>query len=160
MLGRLILGFALLLPQGLGAQSGAVACPITAPSNPPFVLPAPYWQNASDGAFWYGSEALWTMLPVDGRWRGWDEGKGYTTKLVWWRRGFDWRKEPEPKLIVTGRRLDVDAPLIFVTRANAVFSTTDRPAIMIGINIPAAGCWELTGHYRSQILSYVVSVEP
>lgn len=34
------------------------------------------------------------------------------------------------------------------------------PAMMTGIRIPSAGCWEVTGHYRSKSLSFTVSVQP
>jgi hypothetical protein len=66
----------------------------------------------------------------------------------------------EPKLIITGTRLDGDAPSIAVAHANAVFVTGPTPAMMTGINIPTPGCWELTGHYRGHTLTYVVSVAP
>jgi hypothetical protein len=112
--------------------------------------------------FWYGTEALWTSLSFDGKWT--IQGnplvpKGYTTKLVFWRRGFDWHKELEPKLIITGKRLDGDSPSIAEAHASAVlFGTGD--AMMTGIDIPSAGCWELTAHYGGHTLSFIVLVEP
>jgi hypothetical protein len=106
----------LLLPILSSAQ-----CLTTLIPNPPFVPPAPYWSSAPDGGFWYGTDALWTLLADDGKWHM--QGNVYTTKLVFWRRRFDSRKEPEPKLIITGKRLDGDAPSIAVAHANAVFVT-------------------------------------
>ena len=32
--------------------------------------PKPYPQNSPTGAFWYGTESLWTSLPFDGAWGG------------------------------------------------------------------------------------------
>jgi hypothetical protein len=87
-------------------------------------------------------------------------GEGYFTKLVFWRRGFDWRKEPEPKLIITAKRLDGEAPSVAVAHANAVFVTSNKPAMMTGIDIPTAGCWEITAHYKGHTLTFIVSVEP
>jgi hypothetical protein len=137
-------------------------CLTTLAPNPPFLPPAPYPSSAPDGQFWYGSDALWTLLGVDGSWHMRDNvlnGKGYRTKLVFWRRGFDWRKESEPKLIITAKRLDGDAPPVAVADANAVFVTGDKPAMMTGIDIPTAGCWEIAAHYKGHTLSFIVSVE-
>jgi hypothetical protein len=87
-------------------------------------------------------------------------GKGYRTKLVFWRRALDWPKEPEPKLIITAKRLDGEAPSVAVAHANAVFVMGSTPAMMTGIDIPTAGCWELTGHYNGHTLTFIVSAEP
>ena len=112
--------------------------------------------------FWYGADALWTDLSINGKWEMRNNvanGKGYTTKLTFWSRDFDSSKELEPKLIVTGKRLDGDAPSVAVVRANAVFVTGPMPAAMItGIDIPTAGCWELMAHYKGHALTFIVSV--
>lgn len=112
--------------------------------------------------FWYGTDALWTRLGSAGVWHiknNVDEHNGYATKLVFWRKGFDWREEAEPALIVTARRLDGDSPSVAVAHANAVFVTGNTPAMMTGIRIPSPGCWEVTGHYSGHTLSFTVSVE-
>lgn len=148
----------LLLPLLSSAQ-----CLTSLTPNPVFVPPAPYPSSAPEGQFWYGSDALWTLLGVGSRWHMRDNvlnGKGYRTKLVFWRRGFDWRKEAEPKLIITAKRLHGDAPSVAVAHANAVFVTGNTPAMMTLIDIPTAGCWELTGHYNDHALAFIVSVEP
>jgi hypothetical protein len=140
----LVVMAALLLPVLALAQ-----CLTTLAPNPPFVPPAPYPPSAPNGTFWYGTEALWTAVDVDGKWSMRNNvlnGKGYRTKLVFWRRGFDSRTEPEPKLIVTGKRLDGDAG--------------NTPGMMTLVDIPTAGCWEVTGHYGGHTLTFVVSVVP
>lgn len=152
----------LLLPLLSSAQ-----CLTTLPPNPPFVPPIAYPQGGlGAGMFWYGTDALWTALSFDGKWQGYN-GKPYVQKLVFWRLGFDWRKEVEPLLIITGKRLDGDAPSIAVAHANAVFIPSPRsphepmpPAMMTGVDIPTAGCSELTAHYSGHTLTFVVSVEP
>lgn len=117
--------------------------------------------------FWYGTTALWTALNIDGKWitRNNVISPAFRTKLVFWRRGFDWHTEPRPKLIITGKRLDGDAPSVAVAHANAVFVTakppgTMPPGMMTLIDIPTAGCWELTAHYGGHTLTFIVSVEP
>src|SRR5260370_24776224 len=147
-----------LLPVLCSAQ-----CLTTLAPNPPFVPPIQYPAGAAaSGTFWYGTDELWTAQSVDGKWKM--EGAVYTTKLVFWGRRFDWRKENEPKLIVTGKRLDGDAPSIAVSHANAVFVPGKPgmmpPGMMTLLDVPTAGCWELTAHYRGHTLTFVVSVEP
>jgi hypothetical protein len=66
----------------------------------------------------------------------------------------DWRTEPQPKLTVTGRRLDAQAAPLMADRANNVSS---QPAAMVvGINFPTLGCWEITGRYGNDTLTFVV----
>ena len=143
----------LLLPVLSSAQ-----CLTTLPPHPPFVPPEPYLQQLpANGMFWYGTDALWTHLGIDGKLEM--RNNVMTTKLVFWSREFDFRKELEPKLIVTGKRLDGDAPSVAVAHANAVFVTGPMPAAMMtGFDIPTAGCWEITAHYKGHALTFIVSV--
>src|SRR5579872_1286288 len=145
-------------------QHNQSACLTTLAPNPPFVPAAPYFSAAPDSQFWYGSDTLWTALPIDGKWPAFgkeEDGWVYRTKLVFWQRGFDWRKETEPKLIITGKRVDGDAPTIAVAQANAVFLPSREGAgMMTLVDIPKTGCWEITAHYKGHDLSFVVSVEP
>jgi hypothetical protein len=157
---RLVLGLAAAL---LSIPPAKTECLTTLPSSPIFAPSAPYdLVHASDNMFWYGTDALWTMLGKDGVWHtenNVDKHNGFVTKLVFWRKGFDWRKEMEPALIVTARRIDGDSPSVAVAGANAVFVSGKTPAMMTGIRIPTAGCWEVTGHYGGHTLSFIVSVE-
>lgn len=140
------------------------ACPVTKPSVQPFVPPPPYWTDPRADGFWYGTESLWTLLAVQGTWNihsnVLEEKGGYRTKLIYWRKGFDWRREPQPGLIVIAKRLDREAPQVAADPARAVFVTTERPGMMTGIDIPSTGCWELTAQYRGHQLSFVVLVQP
>jgi hypothetical protein len=151
-------------PQDRVRKEVPAACPVTKPPAQPFVPPPPYWTDHGPEQFWYGTESLWTLLGVRGAWNIQNnvlEGKrGYRTKLTYWRRGFDWRREPEPGLIVIAKRLDREAPPVAAGPAHAVFVTTERPGMMTGIDIPSTGCWELTAQYGGQKLSFVVSVQP
>ena len=40
--------------------------------------------------------------------------------------------------------------------ASAVFVTTDKPAMMTGIDSPSVGCWKVTAQYRGNELSFIV----
>jgi hypothetical protein len=161
MLLRLLLAlWLLLLSRGsLGQQQSitepgvAETCRVTKASDQPFVPPPPYPKKPSSGGFWFGTDRLWTALPVDGEWRG------FRQKMGWWRYGYDWRAEPKPKLTVTvtGRRLDSPAPPLTVDQASSVSVTGTRPGyMMVGINFPTVGCWEISGHYEDDELTAVV----
>ena len=140
----------------------AAACEVTRP-DPVFVPPKPFLRTppANYASDWYGSEHLWTMLAYSGEiWQGWVAAKPpiLPQKTFWW--SADWKPgdEPEPTIIVTGRRLDGPGAFTYGpgTNASADFGT----AMLVGIDLPSYGCWELTARYRLATLSYVVSVGP
>ncbi|MGH2436742.1 MAG: hypothetical protein ACRDFA_07095 [bacterium] len=142
------------------------SCPVTVPSDPLFSPPAPYpVQAPSAGRFWYGTVGLWTMLKADGVWSGVPptEGyrRGYRDKVFWWRPGYDGRTEQRPKLTVSGKRLDGDAPRLFVSAAtNAHVEDFGGWTMLTALDIPTTGCWELTGSYLAETLTFVVWVVP
>jgi hypothetical protein len=152
-----------LKQQGHAQNEVAETCPVTKPPAQPFIPPPPYWIDHSPDQFWYGTESLWTLLGVPGTWNihsnvSASEG-AYTTKLTYWRRGFDWRRD-KPELTVLAKRLDREAPIVAADPASAVFVTTDKPAMMTGIDIPSVGCWEVTAQYQGNEPSFVISVQP
>jgi hypothetical protein len=144
-------------------QPGKVpdSCPVTKLPEHPFLPPAPY---LSDGNSWIGSPRLWTFIPEGGIWRGlphyrWDDPR-FRQKLFWWSEGYEGRTENPPELVITGKRLDGAAPPLGTDEhANAGWTNDGYDAFMVtGIFIPTLGCWEITGQYKGEQLSYVVWV--
>lgn len=142
------------------------ACPVTQPPDPAFSPPAPWPATYPyDGYYWYGSNALWTELNEDGTWSDlpFDESLGYGQKVVWWREGYDYRTEQQPALTVTGRRLDGDsnapAETAFAWPATNGYHDELQSFMLVGVEFPSAGCWEITGEYGGERLSFVVRVE-
>ena len=138
-------------------------CPITRQPDVPFVPPAPYPAKQPPryvDQFWYGTPELWTMLSTDGIWNALPQtATGYTNKVFWWREGYSMDAEPTPQLTITARRLDAPAPS--VSEADATNASADfGQAMLIGIDLPTLGCWEVTGHYHGHDLSFVVNVTP
>lgn len=133
-------------------------CPVTREPEHPFSPPPPYPASAPyDGHFWYGTESLWTMLPVGGRWDQLARGE----KVWWWRLGYSGRQEPQPELGITARRLDGKAPVAeSAPPATNGYHADFHWAILTGFQVPTAGCWEITGHYQDQVLSFIVWVAP
>ncbi len=137
------------------AVSGS--CPVTLAAERPFAEPSP----SSASRFWYGSQALAVLLKTGGTWQGMGRERRYRDKLFWWRQGFDGRIDPRAPLRVTGRRLDADAPPADVSPVtNARNSDFGGWAMLTAVEFPASGCWELTGQYGGQKLSFVALVGP
>lgn len=135
------------------------ACEVTRP-DPAFVPPRPFLATPPadyEGA-WYGSAALWTMLRDGGDvWGPWVRlDGGLPQKTFWWSAAWVPQAELEPAITVVGRRIDRPGSFRFGpgTNASADFGT----AMLVGIDLPDYGCWEITGRYRGASLSYVVAV--
>lgn len=139
------------------------ACPVTKPPTPAFIPPAPYPAKTGPHCFWFGTEKLWTVLGFDGTWKGLPhytpDDPTFRQKLFWWRQGYDVRSEPQPKLTVTGMRLDSSAPpVLLADRASNGWQQEDQPFMVVGINLPTLGCWKITGRYQDAQVTYVVWV--
>ncbi len=74
--------------------------------------------------------------------------------------GTDTPEEPEPHLVMMGRRLDATAPPLDASRATNAFAEDIQSAMLVGVGFPTLGCWELTGRYAGAELSFVVWVAP
>ena len=137
-------------------------CHVTLPSEASLVPPSPatHFGIAADGMVSkYRTEKLWTLLPTNGIWRGSIPSKpgdfAYDNKLPWFRIPFSGR---DGLLTITGKRLDGPAPSFTEIYESSAFP--DGAMIMGGVSIPMFGCWEITGHYKDQKLSFTVWVTP
>ncbi len=144
-------------------ESTPPACPVTRRPARPFVPPSPYPATPGPNSFWFGTEKLWTALPADGAWNGLPhytpEMPEYRQKLFWWREDYHWLSEPNPPLLIRGRRLNGLA--VFTTTCASNGFHGDWQSFMVaGIDIPTLGCWEITGEYKGDKLTYVIWVGP
>ena len=137
-------------------------CPVTTPQAPPFTPPAPYSPTSPfPNDFWYGISSLWTLLPTSGKWATLPyDGTGYGQKVFWWREGYVWTDEPEPDLIVTGERLDAEAPSFHASKATNAYASDIGSAMLVGVDFPTLGCWKVTGKFNDAELSFVILVAP
>jgi hypothetical protein len=139
-------------------------CPVSKPPVRPFVPPSPYPAKTSRDSFWFGTVKLWTSLPADGTWSGLPHytpsDPTFRQKLFFWRQGYTLRSELPPHLAVTGRRLDASAPPLGADKANAGWQGNEPPFMVTGINFPTLGCWEVTGEYHGDRLTFVVWLAP
>jgi hypothetical protein len=135
-------------------------CPITRPPNPAFVPPAPWPAEPVGDEFWIGTAELWTSVSPSGMWKGLPHNPtGYTQKIFIWKPNYSARLEPQPKLTITGKRLDVAAPS-YVTSGgtNACHSDFGGCVMLWGVDLPSLGCWKLTVEHVGHELSFVVWV--
>ena len=158
-----------LLALTAGAQQALVppaSCPVTLKAPMPYLPPPQYELDHSTNGFWIGTDKLWTALLRPGVWEWAPHKPGHenevqplTTKTFWGSVDFDWKTEYPPLLKVTGKRLDGDAPPILTLGATNAFPGPSA-AMLVGVYIPTSGCWEITGEYKGEKLSFVVWVEP
>lgn len=139
------------------------SCPVTRPPAVPFTPPGEHKMGPDDNSFWLGTEKLWTALPRSGDVWGWaPRGPGepnLTAKIFWGSVDFDYHRREDYDLKITGRRLDGDAPPLMVDKVtNALF--VPHAAMLTGVYVPTLGCWEITGDYKGQELSFVVWLYP
>lgn len=162
----------LVSPQRTRAAQGAETdtlpanCRVTLPADGRFVPPSPFPREPDNGtgvfSFWFGTEKLWTALPADGTWRSWTalqpDDFVYSNKFAWLRMHPAFSQK-DGQLTVTGKRLDGPAPSFTSSfDSNAFRRDDDNAWIITMINIPTFGCWEITGHYKDQELTFTVWV--
>lgn len=146
-----------ILWSSASASLGTVAtCPVSVSSTPsidgPFDPPANF--------AWFGSNALSALIPSSGTWTGMGTDHNYRDKLWWWSEDYDGRSDQNLGLIVTGRRWDDDSVVADVSQATAGSRTDWRgPVMLVGVEFPTTGCWEVRGEYRGQIVTFVVDVK-
>jgi len=144
-----LIALVLLAPSAAVQATEKVTCPRTTGS---LTIPGSMFPSAGN---WFGSNALAVLTSDDGSWFGLGPKYDYREKLWWYSAAF----EPgmESQMTVTGRRLDVDSLPARVTRTtNAQGMGGGGWAMLMLVEFPSAGCWELTGEFQGQRLTFVV----
>lgn len=80
-------------------------------------------------------------------------------KTFWW--SLEWpgiRGEPEPALTVVGTRLDGPGAFPAGLATNAARDDF-REAILVGVQIPTAGCWQITPTFTFSPSALMVSAD-
>ena len=135
-------------------------CPATRPPDPAF---APQMGIAPEqGYFFYGSDALWTTLPISGVWEALPQSEqGFTQKMFWWSEDFDISVEINPSLTVTALLLDDKntQPLMTASSPATTGQHGTGSFMLVGMDFPSAGCWQVTGAYRNATLVFSILVK-
>ena len=59
---------------------------------------------------------------------------------------------------MTAKRIDTDGPMITFPRVtNAIMG--EEVAMLLMLELPERGCWQVTGNYKSDYLSWVTWVD-
>lgn len=78
-------------------------------------------------------------------------------KTFWWSENFELMK---PGITVTAEHLDGIAPIVKAGGPGTNGSHPDLGDFMlVGVELPATGCWKLTAEYKGATLSYVMWAE-
>ena len=150
-------------------ESVPASCTMTPRPARAFIPPAAYrtTEELPKNFFLIGTEKLWTEIGESMVWQWRPHGPGHeydlTSKIFWFREDYSWRTEPAPKLRVTGKRLDGPAPPLMTPQGpatNVIGDESGRGAMLTGVWVPTPGCWEISGDYEGDKLSFVVWVEP
>ena len=155
-------------PASPQTESVPASCPLTSRPAQAFIPPADYHpEKLPENIFLIGTEKLWTSMREPMVWQWMPHRSGHeqdlTAKVFWFRVGYSWRTEPVPKIKVTGKRLDGPAPPLMLPQGpatNAIMDNSGRGTMLTGVYVPVPGCWEITGDYQGDKLSFVVWVEP
>ncbi len=147
------LGIAVLATKPVTMSGQSVPdCAVTTPQAPPFVPPFPYPTAAPRGWFWYGSDALWTWLPVSGK-------AIQRDKSFWWHPGFYPRIEPDPAFRIEAIHLQTNARIVARRAMNAFAEDLGGWTMLTSLELPLAGCWDVTATYQGARVEYVVAVD-
>lgn len=140
------------------ASTGLEDCPVTKPPDPAYAPPLPYpAEYPYEGMAWYGSDNLWTAIPIDGQWGQLARGE----KVFWWSAGYEnGIKDPSPALTISARRLDHENESVMGGRATNAYNPDFEWAMLTGVSVTEYGCWEINGQYGKSSLSFIVRVEP
>lgn len=145
-----------LMPAGGAEGRSSADCPVTRPNNN---MPAPDLletfgaQLTAD--YFHGTDRLWVGMwwpngVIHSRDVHYDPDGSLAVKTPWFR-GPDTRGQ----LVITGRRLDADAPL---PRFEGVPSYGGASVEVSGINYRTPGCWKVTGTVGDASLTFVTFV--
>ena len=135
-----------LAASAVSAQPPSFSCPRTVGSTP----------DGGASAIW-GGDSFSVVLPADGVWHGMGPDHGFRDKLAWL--SHDFRPGQESNLTVAGRRLDQEERPAAVSRPSTAGSFDEDAGVMLVlVEFPSAGCWQITGRYLGQELAFVVEV--
>jgi hypothetical protein len=141
----------------MGLPKLAVSSDQTTSSCPAFQLQlASLAGNFRLGAGWYGDQIFAVQLPNRGSWHGMGPTRNFRDKLFWWGAGFDHGRESD--LVVSARHLGKDASAVISRVTGALYDPLIGPTMLVAVEFPVSGCWEISGKYQGRELAFVVDV--
>ncbi len=114
-------------------------------------------QESPEGFGWFGTSKLAARVPEDGHWTAMGPEHNYRDKWWWWREGYRAKEETKPELIISASRLDGPAPPVFIPHATNAYGP-GWDLMLVGMEFPTSGCWEVIGRYHGHELRFVFRV--
>lgn len=138
-----------LLFSGQAVSDSVGECPVTLGADKFLGPPLP------ESEHWYGSESLAVMVPGNRAWGTTGPNALIAVKLFWWAAGFEPGMESNLKVSISN--LDGKPNDAVVSKpTNAHAESLGGWTMLTGIDFPSEGCWEITGEYLGQSLTFVV----
>lgn len=106
---------------------------------------------------WYGSTKLAVAIPKNGIWIGMGPEKNYGDKFWWWSDGYSINDYLKETLNLTVKKLNGNRES-FALSSELGAQTGGVDLMLIGINFPSKGCWQIEGTYKDQYLQFVLQV--
>jgi hypothetical protein len=147
-----------------GSSAGPNTCPVTVPQQPGLVPPAPYPPEPPFDDVWYGTPKLWTILEPHGAVSGGraEPDGSVSDKTLWWSENFSTAEGEDftgkSDITVTAAHLDGSAPTVVVEGGVPSFSRGIGNFMLVGLELPESGCWEITASYQGAELTFVLRV--
>ena len=136
------------------------SCPATLRSEEPGPLASQTAGMTLPGSLVpYGQPALWATIPRSGSLSSSTSTTGgRSIRTFWYSDRWSMRDEPSPSISVSAGRLGGGDS---VTGSGAVGAHSRElgDSMIVALDLPSGGCWQITGAYRDRSLSYVVWVE-
>lgn len=145
------------IPIALGLSIGSAADAADCQVSIPAATGLPDSLEGTDTHVWVGSPGLAALVPKDGHWTGMGADHNYRNKWWWWREGYRAIDETRPELMILATRLDAPAAPVVRTGATSAFGE-DWDRILVGMEFPASGCWDIFASYRGEELRFIFKV--
>ncbi len=129
------------------------SCPVTLQTEPRY---DPYLPYKLTDSFWYGSDALFVPIRVDGRWHT-DSKSEFL--LAWFRKLPDWQTDFPRPLKLTAHRIDAAGPSALISLVQSESANDHAPSLPTLIKLQERGCWQISANYKADNLSFVVWVD-
>lgn len=110
---------------------------------------------------WFGSDKLAALIPRDGQWLGMGEKHNFRNKFWWWHGGYKADSRSEKFLSLDVENLESGESFTVANATNARTGSDDYQwnSMLFGMEFPSAGCWEITGSHKDQMIVIIVRVD-
>ncbi len=108
---------------------------------------------------WVGTSGFSTRVPSSGRLEGLPTGThGFREKLIWRVPGLDWQRGASPHFVIQGVNLSAPGAPMWTSEPTQAFAEDLGSVVVVMVEFPVRGCWEVKAQLGSEAISYVIEV--